>query len=213
MACASLAHDAAALEALEAEFLAAVPRAVARVDSSESFGAEVKAAVRSHLLVGVSGQGAIARYAGRGPLGSFIQVSALRIALRWRKKTRPTVDLADVEPLLGTPDPHLAFVKARARDDFRRAFASALAELSPAERYLLRLHYLDGLSLAQIGAAEQVDKSTISRRLTAIRQTLLDETYRLLRSQLQLDDSEVASLMGIIASQLDVSMEALLRSR
>jgi RNA polymerase sigma-70 factor len=112
-----------------------------------------------------------------------------------------------------TPGPELDFIKHRARADFGLAFKAALAELMPEERHLLRLHYLDGLGLAEIGAIDGVGKSAVSRRLTAVRQKLLAETQRRLREQLGLDDDEVASLMGAATSQLDVSIRALLDSR
>jgi RNA polymerase sigma-70 factor (ECF subfamily) len=213
LACACADGDATAVRALDAQLISAVPGFVARVDSSATFGADVAQAVRSHLLVGASGTGAIASYAGRGALKSWIHVTALRIALRLRKSRAPAIDLADVESILATPDPQLAFIKHRAREDFRLAFQTALAQLSPPERHLLRIHYLDGLSLAQIGAVEKLDKSTISRRLGAIREALLTETRRLMRERLRLDEGELESLMGVIASQLDVSIESFLKTR
>ncbi len=41
---------------------------------------------------------------------------------------------------------------------------------------MLRLHFLEGLSLNQIGAMYQVNKSTISRRMARARETLLERT-------------------------------------
>ena len=38
------------------------------------------------------------------------------------------------------------------------------------------MHFLDGLSLNQIGAIYQVNKSTISRRMSHARETLLEKT-------------------------------------
>jgi RNA polymerase sigma-70 factor (ECF subfamily) len=200
----------AAMTALDEQFLSQVPRFVARIDSSPAFADEVKQVLRERLLVGGR---AIGDYRGRGALRSWLQVAALRIALNLKRSGPRLTELDDAERILATPEPELAFIKHRARADFRLAFQTALAELEPPERHLLRLHYLDRLSLAQIGAHEGVDKSTISRRLAALRQKLLDDTRRLLGERLRLDAGEIDSLMGVIASQLDVSIESFLHSR
>jgi RNA polymerase sigma-70 factor (ECF subfamily) len=215
LACACAEGDPEAMRVLDERVLQAVPLMVARIDASPAFGDEVRQAVRTKLLVGAEGAGAIAGYGGRGALRSWVQVAAIRIALNLRRGVRPQAELGDAEAdrILATPDPELAFIKHRAKEDFRLAFQAALAQLPSVDRHMLRLHYLDRLSLGQLGALEGVDKSTMSRRIAAVRQTLLDETHRVLRERLRLDESELDSLMGAIASQLDVSIESFLKTR
>jgi RNA polymerase sigma-70 factor (ECF subfamily) len=208
--------DATAWQLLDHHLLSAIPVLLRRIDASAAFGDEVRQRLRTRLAVSPSGgSGTIGDYAGRGALKSWLHISATRIALKLKREQHREDEVGDSEAdrILATPDPELAFIKHRAREDFRLAFQAALADLPARERYLLRLHYLDRLTLAQIGALEQLDKSTISRRLESARQTLLDETTRLLRERLQLETSELDSLFGLIASQLDVSIEAFLKPR
>jgi RNA polymerase sigma-70 factor (ECF subfamily) len=214
LACAE--GDAAALKHLETNFLSAVGGFVRRIDPSPAFAEEVAQRLRARLLVGEAGQRpVIGEYAGRGALKSWLHVSATRQALKLKRGAHRVAELGEAEAdrILATPDPELAFIKHRAREDFRLAFQAALTDLEPTERHLLRLHYLDGLTLQQIGALENVDKSTISRRLDKVRQSLLDETQRLLRERLQLASTELDSLMNAVNTSLDISIEAFLKTR
>jgi RNA polymerase sigma-70 factor (ECF subfamily) len=216
LATACAVGDAEAWRHLDEQFLSAVPAFVHRVDASPAFADEVRQQLRARLAVSPDGgAGTIAEYAGRGALKSWLHISATRIALRIKRQHHREEELGDSEAdlILSTPDPELAFIKHRAREDFRLAFQAALADLPARDRYILRLHYLDHLNLAQIGVLEGVNKSTVSRWLEATRQTLLDETTRLLRERLRLQEGELRSLMGLIASQLDVSIEAFLKAR
>ena len=208
--------DAKAWQLLDQRLLSTVPGLVRRIDASPAFGDEVRQRLRAQLGVApAGGSGTIGGYAGRGALKSWLHISATRIALKMKREQRREDELGDSEAdlILATPDPELAFIKHRAREDFRLAFQAALADLPARDRYLLRLHYLDRLTLAQIGALDGVHKSTVSRQLEAARETLLHETTRLLRERLQLQKGELDSLLGLIASQLDVSIEAFLKAR
>jgi RNA polymerase sigma-70 factor, ECF subfamily len=208
--------DARALALLDAQFLSAVPAFVQRIDRAPAFAEEVRQILRTRLLVGTDGgRPVIGEYAGRGALKSWLHVAATRVALRLKRGTGRERELGEAEAdrILATPDPELAFIKHRAREDFRLAFQAALAGLQPEERHLLRLHYLDRLTLQQIGALDAVDKSTISRRLAVVRQSLLEETQRLLRERLRLGTTDLDSLMNLVQSSLDVSIEAFLKAR
>ncbi len=72
------------------------------------------------------------------------------------------------------------------------------------------MHFVDGLSLSQIGAIEKLDKSNISRRLAQTRADVLAGTRARLRERLQIGDSDLNSLLDAMGSQLDVSIERFL---
>jgi RNA polymerase sigma-70 factor, ECF subfamily len=216
LASACAGGDGAAWQLLDQHFLSSVAGQVRRIDAAPAFGDEVRQRLRTRLAVAPDGgSGTIGEYAGRGALKSWLQISATRIALKMKREQQREEELGDCEAdlILATPDPELAFIKHRAREDFRLAFQAALTDLPARDRYVLRLHYVDRLNLAQIGALEAVNKSTVSRWLEAARATLLQETTRLLRERLQLQAGELDSLLGLIASQLDVSIEAFLKAR
>jgi RNA polymerase sigma-70 factor (ECF subfamily) len=96
------------------------------------------------------------------------------------------------------------------REHFRAAFADAVRALEPNERTVLRLHTLDGLSLASIGTMFQRDASNVSRWLSRIRGRLLEDTRSALGKRLALEGSALESVMRVADSELTMSLSGLL---
>jgi len=205
--------DTAALRALEAGIFADVPAAIRSIVKSSAALDEAMQRVRASLLV--AGDGAppkIAEYAGRGSLHGWVRVVAVRVALMMVRRPRPEVPLESA--LLDMPaggDAELDYLRKRYGTEFKEAFAEAFAKLSAEERTLLELTVLEGVSLDRIGAMHRVNKSTVSRWLSKARETLLTETRRVMKERLRCSDKELESLLGLVRSQLDVSLERLLR--
>jgi RNA polymerase sigma-70 factor (ECF subfamily) len=202
-----------ALAVFEREYISRLPERLRRIDGSPAFIGEMMQRVRERLLVPVDGRIRLAEYAGRGSLLSWTQVAATRLALNHRRDEKPDRHLnADDVDLVGvTDDPVMELLKRRHAADFKEVLTQALDALGEAERELLRLHFVDALTLGQIGQIEGVDKSTVSRRLAAIHETLLDRTREGLKARLGVSHSELDSLMTVVQSRLSLSLERLLR--
>ena len=213
LACGCVEQLPRALAAFDARYLSIVPRYLARLDRSPSFADEVRQRLRERLFVGSDGEPArLSSYSGRGPLGTWVRIAAIRVALNLRRSDRDASAAPGDEPMIAG-NPELLLLRHRHRGDFNAAFALAVGVLSVEQRQLLRLHFLDGLSLGQIGALHHMDKSTVSRRLQVARETLLAETERRLRARLQLGDGEAGSLIRLLRSHFgDVSVARLLRA-
>src|SRR5262249_2947896 len=108
-------------------------------------------------------------------------------------------------------DPELAQIKARYAGPFREAFSEALASLSARDRNVLRLVYADGVSVEEVGLIYGVHRVSVSRWLQQTRRELLEGTRARLRERLRLDEAELASLTRLCLSQIDVSLDRLLR--
>jgi RNA polymerase sigma-70 factor (ECF subfamily) len=208
--------DAAAHAALDRHFLGAVDRYVASVDTSPAFAAEVRQKMREELLVAPREAGAppkIAAYGGRGPLGGWLRVVAVRRALNLR---RGKADDLVLDPDAGggiasaRPDPELDYLKALYRQEFKDAFASALQRLAPEERNALRVHHLDGLTLDETAVVCRVSRATVARWLAGARARILADTQKLLRDRLKVDETTMQSILRLVQSQLDVSLHAYL---
>jgi RNA polymerase sigma-70 factor, ECF subfamily len=215
LCCACTAGDASALAIFETKVFPQVVQAIASVNPEPSFVAEVQQQVRRKLLVQEDSPARIAEYAGFGPLVHWLRAVAVRTALNLRRSQgRQDIPVPD-EALLNLPhnagDLELDYLKNRYRKDFTQAFRTALATLTSEERNVLRLHFVEGLTLSQIGAAYQADKSTISRWISKARQALLERTRDELSKKFRLDTRELDSLMYLVQSQLDVSLGSLLR--
>jgi RNA polymerase sigma-70 factor (ECF subfamily) len=210
--------DSAALEIFDRTFLTQVVSAIAAIQSAPAFIAEVQQQMRQKLLVSSAERPAkIAEYAGFGPLSHWLRAVAVRTALNLRRtQNREDFPVAD-EVLLDLPvrtnDLELDYLKSRYRTDFTEAFRKAVSSLTSQERNILRLHFVDGLSLSQVGAAYQADKSTISRWISKSRQQLLQRTRDDLGERLHLDTGELDSLMNLVDSQLEMSIDSVLRTR
>jgi RNA polymerase sigma-70 factor (ECF subfamily) len=197
-----------ALAAFEAQCVPAIV-ATARRFGSADFVTEVTQLVRRRLLVAESADGpAINGYGGRGPLVRYVQAVAARTALNLLQANKSQPPLQGDEVLLETPagadDPELAAIKLRFRSEFKEAFAGAMAELDETSRTALRLHYLDGLTLANLGALYSWSVPTASRRLAAARESLLKATRKIMAERLRLNATELDSVLRLIESRLSV---------
>src|SRR5207253_2170236 len=97
-------------------------------------------------------------------------------------------------------------IKARYQSMFQSAIQSALVTLTTEQRNILRMHLAEGLSIDRIGALFQVHRATAARWLASCRQSILDETRRLLQERLQVNPTELDSLMALLRSNLQVSL-------
>jgi RNA polymerase sigma-70 factor (ECF subfamily) len=108
-------------------------------------------------------------------------------------------------------DPETGYLKERYREAFNAAFRGAVAALSGEQRELLRLHFVDGLTLDQLASVAGVHRATIARRIAAAREAVAGEARRLLLAALGASESELESLAGVMRSQIDVTLAGLLR--
>lgn len=217
LACACLHGVPRALQRFEERFLPEVAAFVAHIDSTETFADELRQVLREHLLVGRADGGApkIVEYTGRGPLGGWLRVVAVRQALnlrRGRKEAHADGDEGGEDGMRSAaPDPEVDYLKLRYGQEFRAAFGATLAALPTDERNVLRLHYLDGLSLDQVAALYKVHRATAVRWIARARQTIMEQTLKRLTGRLQVPPDELRSLLGVVQSQLDVSIHRFLK--
>ncbi len=202
------------LRLFQAEFVPFAISTVRGVDASETFVEEVTQQLLERILVAAAGPPRILEYAGRGSLEHWLRAAALRMALNARRSARRAPDQLAVDSQMdvAAPSRDLQFdlLLARFGPDFGAALKEAMAELGAQQRSLLKLHFLDGLSFNQIGAVYQVNKSTISRRLSQARQTLLAKTRERLEQRFQLGPPELESLMRLLGPELGLSLTSVL---
>ncbi|WP_426734866.1 transcriptional regulator [Myxococcus faecalis] len=206
-----------ALSAFEASFMPEVNAAVARLKLPPSGLDEVRQLLRQRMLVGSQDAPArLAAYPGTGPLSGWVRAAALWLALDWQRQRggHPQADDGDLSLLVAPgDDPELVYLKNTYRAEFSASFTTALGTLEARQRNFLRMKYLDGLSIDQLGALYGVHRSTAARWVVAAQESLLQETRRLLTEKLRLTGSQLDSVLRLISSQLDVNLSRLLRSK
>jgi RNA polymerase sigma-70 factor (ECF subfamily) len=217
LAVACAAGASGAIEAFEAHHGPVIARAIASACSSNAERADLGQIVRQRLLVSPAHGGVprIATYSARGALRAWVRVVASREVSRMMPRAHREVAAGDDElaELIGADsDPEVAYLKRLYREEFKRAFHAAADALDARDRLLLRQHALDGLSIDQLSTLHGVHRATAARWIDAARQALLAGTQRQLIQRLRLSRSELASVMRLIQSQLDVTLPQVLRS-
>jgi RNA polymerase sigma-70 factor (ECF subfamily) len=207
LAYACLKGDAVALKALDQQ-LSQLKASLTSFRDPE----EVLQRVRQRLLVAQGGPPKLAAYGGRGSLLKWARVVALRVAMSAQEdEGRHDSD----DDLLERPDPadspELKLLKQRHAKDFSAAFKEAVGGLSPKEKNVLRLSSLDRMSIDEIAQLYGTHRSTVARWIAAAKDTVATATRRALAQKLGLPQSQIDSLMTAVVSQLDVSLNALLR--
>jgi RNA polymerase sigma-70 factor (ECF subfamily) len=68
---------------------------------------------------------------------------------------------------------------------------------------------VNGLTLPQLAAMENVSRATVARWLASAREALHEETRRELTGRLRVSESELNSLVALVRSQVEVSVAEL----
>jgi RNA polymerase sigma-70 factor (ECF subfamily) len=203
-----------AIAELDKQFVPVVEEALARLKGRVSVD-DVAQLLREKLLVSRRGPPKILDYSGRGPLGGWIRIAAIRTALSaTRHGDAAGMQAVTREELLGVPsaldDPELTHFRKRYAKDFKAAFEAALAELTAEERNVLRLSLVDGLSIDEIGSVFGIHRATAARRLARCREQIQERTRKILVDKLKLSTSELRSIITYIQSHMDLSIQRLL---
>jgi RNA polymerase sigma-70 factor (ECF subfamily) len=155
---------------------------------------------------------ALATFTGRGDLRGYVRVMAARALARrmQRERREEELDSGVLELLDPALDPEVAVLREHYKDVVEAAFTSALAELSPRARAVLRYHLVDGWTIDQLGARYGTHRATASRWLTAAREELRAGIRKRLAAQLLVSESQVDSIVALVTSRIEVSLDRLL---
>jgi RNA polymerase sigma-70 factor (ECF subfamily) len=212
LACACARGVAAAHGALEREYVAELPAALRAIDPRTDFVEEVLQQLREKMLVVADGAARIEAYSGHGPLGAWLRVSALRLALTLRRRGQPLAADDDLAALLDpSPTAEATVLAIRVGADVRAALRDAIAALPARTRAVLRLYYADGHGVEDIGRVYRVHASTVSRWLAKARVDILAATRASLVERLAASASEIDSVLGHAAS-VELNLSSVLRT-
>ncbi|AKJ00815.1 putative DNA-binding regulatory protein [Archangium gephyra] len=210
LACACARGIASAIELFERNYLAKLPGLLRGHKQPEAMIDDVCQLVRVKLLVHTpEGGPRIEEYTGRGALLSWVRVTAVRVSIRLQASEKPSLEEEPDAALEAMPAPgvdtELDLIKRRHHTEFRQAVREAFSTLSADDRHLLRLYFVDQLSMYELAALFRVNQSTISRWLKTTRQTIYEETQRRLEKRLGLSHHDFKSFIAILQSRMDMS--------
>ena len=212
LAAACAAGDRQALIELERTMIEPVPKAIARLRPEPRLVDEVRQALREKLLVAAGdNRPKILDYKGRGPLGAWVRVVAMRIAYDHLRDEVP--DGGDEDALAferladGADAPDIVHLKTTYATEVKAAFGEAVASLAPEQRSVLRAHAIDGLTSEEIGALYQVHRATAARWVQQAKGALVDALRSALTRRLGIDLAACDSLVALVRSRIDLSLE------
>jgi RNA polymerase sigma-70 factor, ECF subfamily len=161
------------------------------------------------LYGGPDGVPKLSRYAGRAPLGAWLRIVVTRLCPPGSASARRDDD--ELARAVAPGDhPELDFLRRDYRAAFKEAFARTVAELSIQDRMLLRQHYLDGLSIDALARLYRIHRATAARRLATLRERVMTAVQHRIRATGPIDREELASVIALIRSRLDLSLSRLL---
>ena len=214
LACACVQGVPLAIACFLQEYEPLVARVARRQRAELDVAADLRQVLAERLLVPDPSAGRrakIADYKGVGALRGWVATAAAttlstqrRAIGRRREQPASPADEAMVMHL----DPELQYLKQRYAQQVHDAIIAAVDGLTTRDKALLRLHLKERLSIDALGAMYGVNRATAARWLVAARRTLKACTIERLRAALQLNPRECESLLGLVNSQLEVSMLA-----
>ena len=206
--------DEDAIATFEAEFLDEVDSCVYRLHARPDQGDELRSYMRRTLFVSEPGRAAaLAAYSGRGDLRTYVRVIATRELVRMIGKARRDVVIDQdsfLDKLSPVSDPAVGHLRETYRADVDASIRAALAGLDEEGRALLRYSVIDGWSVDRIGALFGIHRATAARRVAAAREQLGEAIRAELAKRLAIAVDEVDSIVRLVQSRLDVSLERLL---
>jgi RNA polymerase sigma-70 factor (ECF subfamily) len=215
IACASAAGESQAIIALESTFFSRLEKLFRRPRFPAALADDVLQTLREQLFVGSEQTPPrIEGYRGQGPLSRWLQVVAVRTAARLIGKAEKEIPVAEHRPetLTSQQEPLVEALKRKYRQQFKRAFEKALADLTPRQRTLLRQHHIDGLTLDELAMAYRVHRATIARWLARAREQLAVETQQTVSAQLAEEGTDLLSISRLVDSQLLPTLNSVLQA-
>jgi RNA polymerase sigma-70 factor (ECF subfamily) len=214
LAIACIAADEVAIRTLESDFIDEVDSSARRMRATPDQIDELKGHLRTILFVSEPGRAAALRdYSGRGDLRTYLRVIATRELVRVIDRGRREVAIDEesfLDRLAPVSDPGLGFLRESYRADVSAAMRAALANLDEPSRALLRYSVVDGWTVDRIAALYGVHRATAGRRVAAARDALGAAIRAELARRLAIPVADVDSIVRLVQSRIDVSLERLL---
>jgi RNA polymerase sigma-70 factor (ECF subfamily) len=154
----------------------------------------------------------IARYGGRGPIGAWLRVTAVRLAIDAANIAPGAASLTELLELSSDDaGPELATARRLYHERFRAALEESVKALSARDRTILRFHVVDGLHVDAIAAIYRVHRATVARWLVGIRGQVFENLRGRLNVEWKASPSELRSLIWMLRDQIHLTATRVLQ--
>lgn len=212
LAFAALKADPVATRELDRRLVRAVRVAISRFDGLAV--EEIEQQVRHRVLVGDGPGGPrLAKYTGRGAIIAWLKAVATSLAIDETRRLHPERHGSEDE-LVATAStdagPELRLLNAQQKHHFNAAFREALAVLTPQERTVMRMRFVDDLPIEDIGKAFAVHRTTAMRWLEKAQEQVMAATRKVLGKRLGIPSREIDSLLRALQPSINERISRLL---
>jgi RNA polymerase sigma-70 factor (ECF subfamily) len=212
VACACCLGDEVAFSQVNDKYLGDIAHGVKKIDSSQGFVDEVLQRLRAKVFTSEGDAlPKVVNFSGRGSFRAWLRVAAMRIAMDMTKKAKREVELSDTYSPGDGNRIDVEYLKQQYAQPFKEALSEALTHLSGTERTLLRMAVIDGLNTTELSRVYKIHRSTAARRLAKVQDRLAILTRERLCLKVELPVSELESIIGLVRSRVDLSVERFLR--
>jgi len=215
VAVACIDRDEAAIVAVRQILAKEVAIAASKTTATRDQVADVTASLARVLFVDEPDRPAALRdYSGRGDLKSYLRVIAMRELVRVVNRGRREVNLEDddlLDRIVPASDPELSILRAQYREIVDASMRAALGRIDERGRALLRYTFIDGWTVDRVGQVYKVHRATAARWIAAVRTELGEHIRDELAGRLRVQVDEVDSIIRLVQSRIDVSLERVLR--
>jgi RNA polymerase sigma-70 factor (ECF subfamily) len=211
LAAACAAGDPAAIRQFDTAYVCNVDRRVARFDLSADRLDDLRQKLRTKLLMGPAP--GIRNYRGQAPLGAWLHVTAVRLAIDIAAV--PPAHGGDIDLLqLAAPEgnPEVETAQLLHAERFRAALEDSFQALTAREKTILRLHVVDNLNIDAIGAIYAVHRATAARWLVAIRTRVYDKLKEEFALRWKASSSDIRSLARLLRDHIHITAKRVLGS-
>lgn len=206
-----------AQERLEQQHFARIERRLSKMATPAAIIAEILQDLRCRLVEFSELRDSGQTYAGRGSLGGWLFVSAVRQAERrlyHARREEPQPHSADqrYDAMLPQPDPEMEHLVQSYRVTFEEAMQHGLAQLTSRQRNLLRLHFLEQLSIDRLAEVYGVHRSTAARWLIRAQDRFAAATRERFVESIPELATSLPRVLALIQSKLNVNLKQMLHA-
>ena len=213
LAIAAADGDVAAVAACDQVGAREIDFAAGKLRATPTQREDLRSDLRRLLFTSEEGRvAAVESFTGRGDLRGYLRVIVARAMARRIQRDRREVSLDDeiLDAFTPAMDPEVALLREQYRPEVDAALRTGISQLSDRHRAVLRYHLLDGWSIDQLGERYGVHRATAARWLTAAREELGARIRSELATRLAISESQVDSIVALVTSRIEVSLERLL---
>jgi RNA polymerase sigma-70 factor, ECF subfamily len=213
LACACVERLPAAVAEFLGRFGKRIPVYLGRLARDPDLVAEVRQIVVTRSIVGDPGNPpSLNTYSGTGSLEGWLRATAVREALALNRRASRNTDGFEAALEARTPwaDHEISLFKQMYREPVSRAFAAACSQIGREDRALLRLHYVEGVTTANLANMYGISRATLIRRLAAARESLLERVKSALKDSARIADRDFDSILRLVQSQIDLRLSRVL---